>query len=188
MNSVEQALNAPASELISAESSPATTSPRTPDRQHVLDHQREGRLALVAHRLAVARPGCVQARRSRCLARAKQIMPGMMKMNTGRSFMKAAAMLPRRAIGLVRRGQGPLHDVLVGTPVPQADDRGAEEHAQPGKLSLKYQAIACRSPCTGAQVPSMPAGTSGFQRLNISEPHDARAVRPSRRARSARTP
>ena len=27
---------------------------------------------------------------------------------------------------LVRGAQGPLHDVLVGAPVPQADDRGAD--------------------------------------------------------------
>ena len=31
------------------------------------------------------------------LAKAKQIMPGMMKMNTGRSFKNAAKIVPRRA-------------------------------------------------------------------------------------------
>ncbi len=38
-----------------------------------------------------------------------------------------------------------------------------------GKLVLKYQAIRPGS-FTGAQVPSIPAGMSGFQRLNMSEP------------------
>ena len=38
---------------------------------------------------------------------------------------------------------------------------------------MKYQAIRVGS-MTGSQVPSMPAGTSGFHRLNISEPQTTR--------------
>ncbi len=38
-----------------------------------------------------------------------------------------------------------------------------------GKRSLKYQAMRVDS-LTGAQVPSIPAGTNGFHRLNMSEP------------------
>ena len=41
-----------------------------------------------------------------------------------------------------------------------------------GKWSLKYHAMRPLS-WTGAQVPSMPAGTNGFQRLNMSEPQAA---------------
>ena len=127
MNSVEQALNTPASDPISAESSPATTMPRTPAAA--------GTAPSSGTRLAT-RPG------SRCpsgpiigassgtlplFASAKQIRPGMMNRYTGNSFRNAAKMLPRRAIGLVRRAQRALHDVLVRAPVPQADDRRAEQ-------------------------------------------------------------
>src|SRR6185369_8086464 len=49
-----------------------------------------------------------------------------------------------------------------------------------GKLPLKYQASFKTFPAasvssTGAQVPSTPAGIIGFQRLNISEPHQWRS-------------
>src|ERR1035441_2302406 len=33
--------------------------------------------------------------------------------------------------GLIRGAQGALDDVLVGAPIPQADNRGADGHAQP---------------------------------------------------------
>src|SRR5207253_4724948 len=34
-------------------------------------------------------------------------------------------------LALVPRPQGTLHDVLIGGPIPQPDDRGAEQHAEP---------------------------------------------------------
>ena len=49
-----------------------------------------------------------------------------------------------------------------------------------GKLPLKYHASRTISPAaffssTGAQVPWTPAGKSGFQRLNMSEPQITRS-------------
>ena len=49
-----------------------------------------------------------------------------------------------------------------------------------GKLPLKYQACLTTWPAasfsmTGAQVASTPAGISGFQRLNMSEPQSSRS-------------
>ena len=79
MNSVEQALNTPASEPISAESSPATTMPAQPGRQQVLHHQRERRLGLVGDGLPFASSrACCSSGTLPLLARAKQIRPGMM--------------------------------------------------------------------------------------------------------------
>ena len=37
----------------------------------------------------------------------------------------------------VGRAQGALHDVLVGTPIPQSNDRRANRHAQPGKFAVE---------------------------------------------------
>ena len=59
-------------------------------------------------------------------------------------------MLPRRAVCWLASAQGPLHDVLIGAPVPQAAHRRAEEHAQPGEIAV--------------EVPGHAAGAS-FDRL-----------------------
>ena len=139
MKSVEQALKTPASELISAASRPATTMPRMPTGSTSLDHQREGRLGHVADGRAVRRPtidGQSRARGRYC-ASASAIMPGMMKMKTGSSFRNAAKMRAAPGLALARRAQGPLHDVLVGAPVPQADDRRAEQHAEPRVVAVE---------------------------------------------------
>jgi hypothetical protein len=53
-----------------------------------------------------------------------------------------------------------------------------------GKLPLKYQACFTTWPAafnssTGAQVASTPAGVSGFQRLNMSEPQSAAQLVPA---------
>ena len=71
-------------------------------------------------------------------------MPGTMKMKTGSSFRKAAKIVPRRASRLVRGAKRALDDVLVGAPVPEPDDRRAEEHAEPGIVAV--------------EVPGHPAG------------------------------
>ena len=110
-----------------------------------MHHQRERRLAL--RRGPACRPAtsiAASAGTWPVLASARAIMPGMMKMNTGSSFRKAAKMRAAAGLALVRRAQGPLHDVLVGAPVPQADDRRAEQHAQPRVVAV--------------EVPGHPAG------------------------------
>ncbi len=100
-------------------------------------------------------------------------MPGTMKMNTGSSFMKAAAMLPRRAI--VSFGAASARCTMYWSVHQYHRPTIGAQNNMPsqGKLSLKYQAIRPVS-FTGAQVASMPAGTSGFQRLNMFEPQTVR--------------
>lgn len=57
-----------------------------------------------------------------------------------------------------------------------------------GKLPLKYHAIRPVSR-TGAQVLSIPTGTSGFHRLNISEPAISRSeLQPATRPPPADSP
>ena len=97
MNSVEQALNTPASELISAASRPATTMPRRPTG--ITCWTISGKAACASAGIATPcastitpSPGTLPVRAS-----ASAIMPGMMKMNTGSSFRKAAKIVPRRA-------------------------------------------------------------------------------------------
>jgi hypothetical protein len=95
---VAEALNTPASELISAASRPATTMPRTPDGSTVATSS--GKAFCASSRII-----CPSASNSACWisgtapldARAKQMMPGTMKMNTGSSLSPAAKMDPRRA-------------------------------------------------------------------------------------------
>ena len=98
MNSVEQALKAPASELIRAASSPATTIPRMPTGSTcwTISGKAAWALALMTSpsgpRSAWPRAGSLPL-----FARATASIPGMMKMNTGSSFKRAAKMVPRRA-------------------------------------------------------------------------------------------
>jgi hypothetical protein len=40
-------------------------------------------------------------------------------------------------LALVGRAEDPLDDILVGAPVPQPDDRGAKEHADPGVVVVE---------------------------------------------------
>src|SRR2546430_3692110 len=47
-------------------------------------------------------------------------------------------------LALVPRTQGTLHDVLVRGPVPQADDRGAEQHADPWVVAAEVPGDAAR--------------------------------------------
>ncbi len=44
---------------------------------------------------------------------------------------------PAPGFGLVPGAQGALHDVLVGAPVPEADDRRAEEHSRPREVGVE---------------------------------------------------
>jgi len=97
VKSVEQALKTPASELMSAASSPHDEAAK-PRAAGSRAHEREGGLGDVANRGAV---GADHRRQPRppwpVFASASAIMPGMMKMKTGMSFKYEAKMVPRRA-------------------------------------------------------------------------------------------
>ena len=75
----------------------------------------------------------------------------------------------------VRRAERALDDVLVGAPIPQADDRRADGHAQPGEIAVEIPRLLDHV-AGGIEFlhrrprGHLPAGTSGFQRLNMSEP------------------
>src|SRR5207249_4835733 len=51
---------------------------------------------------------------------------------------------PAASLPLVRGAEGPLHDVLVRGPIPQADDRRAEEHAEPRVVPVEVPGNARR--------------------------------------------
>src|SRR6516225_9142457 len=98
----------------------------------------------------------------------------MMNRYGGKSFRNAAKMLPRRAsvsfgapsarwtmYWSVHQYQRPMIGAQIAMP----------SH---GKWSLKYQAISV-GVLTGAHVAFIPAGMSGFHRLNMSEPQMRRS-------------
>ena len=124
----------------------------------------------------------------RSCASASAIMPGMMKMNTGSSLRKAAKMVPRRASRLVRRAERALHDVLVGAPVPEADDRRAEQHAEPRVVAVEVPRDAAGLLAPAPTCPRRPAGTSGFHRLNISGPSTVAQLAPAAERAAGRRP
>ncbi len=98
MKSVEQALKAPASELIRAASRPATTIPRMPTGSTcwTISGKAAWAFALMTSPSGPS-SACPRAGSLPLFARASESIPGMMKMNTGRSFRRAAKIVPRRA-------------------------------------------------------------------------------------------
>jgi hypothetical protein len=130
VKSVDEALKTPASELMSAASRPATTRPRRPTGITACTSSGKAACAVAGHDVALASTSGLRARHLPAAREREAIMPGMMKMKTGSSLRNAAKIVPRRASRLVRRAERALHDVLVGAPVPQPDDRRAEEHAR----------------------------------------------------------
>ena len=97
VKSVDEALNAPASELMSAASSPATTIPRSPLGMTCCT--RSGNEACAADGTTLPAPSTrTPSSGTRPVrANASAIMPGTMKMNTGSSLRNAAKIVPRRA-------------------------------------------------------------------------------------------
>ena len=96
VNREEEALNTPASALISAASNPATTIPRTPIGSTCITSNGKAAWArsLIRCPLASNNSLCREGF-SPLFAKAKQIIPGMMKRNTGVSFKKPAKIVPR---------------------------------------------------------------------------------------------
>ena len=192
MNSVEQALNTPASDPISADSSPATTMPRIPGGSRYLHHHRKRAFDCRSRSACRRVRSCAPAREPcRSSPARKQISPGMMNRYTGNSFRNAAKMLPRRAIGLVRRAQRALHDVLVRAPIPEPDDRRAEQHAQPREVAIEVPRLADHLArgvvsITGAHVPSTPARDQRLPEIEHLRAADRAQLAPSRPAESAR--
>src|SRR5690348_5371703 len=102
--------------------------------------------------------------------------PGTMNRYTGESFRNEAKIEPRLATSSFGAPSArctmywsvhQYHKPIIGA------QNSIPSH---GKFPLKYH--ACRMMCpaasvciTGAHVPCTPAGISGFQRLNMSEPH-----------------
>ena len=127
VKSVEHALKTPASDPMSADSSPATTMPRRPERQQMLHHQREGALRRVRIGMRteqrVGQPRIPAALRERVAnqarddeqVRRKQLQEG---------GEDAAAPSLGLSLGAAERA---LHDVLIRAPVPEADDRRADQ-------------------------------------------------------------
>ena len=97
VKSVEQALNTPASELMSAASRPATTMPRMPVGSTSRTISGNAAWACAGTTLPLASTSTLRPPPCPVLASASAIMPGMMKMKTGSSLRKAAKIVPRRA-------------------------------------------------------------------------------------------
>ena len=137
---VEQALNTPASEPISAESSPATTMPRRPGRQQVLAPS-AGRRPGPASGSAAVGTAAVSAGHLAALDQGEADHAGDDEQVRREQLEEAGEDAAAAGDLLVRGAQGALHDVLVGAPVPQADDRGADGHAQPGVVAVEIPGL-----------------------------------------------
>ena len=142
MKSVEQALNTPASEPIRAESSPATTMPRRPGGSRYCDHQREGGLGLCRIGFSVGTDDVLQARHLAAAGQGEADQARNEEQVDGKELEEGGEDAAAAGDLLVGSAQGPLHDVLVGAPVPQADHRAQIAMPSQGKLPLKYQAHA----------------------------------------------
>src|ERR1700690_1518961 len=175
VKSVEQALKTPARDPMSAERSPATTIPRRPGGRRYFTMSGNAACASDGIALPLAPMIMPSSATFPLFASAKQMSPGMMNRNTGKSFRNAAKMLPRRATfsfgaprarwtmyWSVHQYQSPMMGAQISMPGQ-------------GNLSLKYQACLTMAPDafvsrTGSHVDCWPAGVMGFQRLNISDP------------------
>ena len=107
-------------------------------RQDVAHHQRERRLRRRRHHLAGRRID--EHRQARALAGLGQRQrdharddedEDRQQLEEGREDGAATG------LRLVGRAERALHDVLVGAPVPEADDRRAEQHAQPRVVAVE---------------------------------------------------
>ena len=86
--------------------------------------------------------------------------------------------MPRRASRKSTRRQHALHDVLIGAPVPQADDRRSEQHAEPRRVArVEQKAGKSLRLGRGRQRPPQVDrfGIGGAQRVqatDLSQTHD----------------
>ena len=103
MNSVEEALNAPASELINAASNPATTAPRKPAGNMCLTISGNAACDSAATATPFASTSGASSATLPLLANAKQMMPGMIKMNTGKQFQKRGENAAAAGLRFIRR-------------------------------------------------------------------------------------
>ena len=183
VKSVEHALKTPASELMSAASSPATTRPRNPVGITCCTIKGNTACAVSGRvcpfdPISTPSPGARPVRAS-----ARATIPGTMKMKTGSSLRQAAKIVPRRAS--VTLGAASVRCTMYWS-VHQYQRPTIGEHSSipgHGYSWLKYQAMRPAS-FTGAHVPSTPAGSSGFHMLNIAGSRAARSSPHPPRARS----
>jgi len=97
VKSVEHALNTPASDPMSAESSPATTRPRNPGGSRYCTSMGNAPWATAVFTLPSAPIITPSAGTLPLFASAKQMSPGIMNRYTGDNFRNAAKIEPRRA-------------------------------------------------------------------------------------------
>ena len=98
MNRVEDALKTPASELIKAANRPATTIPLIPTGRTAATRRGKACCAFSFSIWPLLSKSASEIISTLPVsAKAKQIIPGIIKMNTGKSLRKAAAIVPLRA-------------------------------------------------------------------------------------------
>ena len=155
-----------------------TAKARREDRLH---HQRKRRLCDLANRLAVGPDHDRERRNLAALGEREADETGNDEQVHRRQLQERGADRAAACDLLVRRSEHALDDVLVRAPVPEADDRRAEEHADPREIAVEVPRLPNRAvpaasvSMTGAHVPSTPGGTSGFHRLNMSDGRIARS-------------
>ena len=71
-----------------------------------------------------------------CGYSAKAMMPGNHEQENRQDLQKAGENCAGLGVALVSCGEDALHDDLIGTPIPDAENRCAEENACPRKIGI----------------------------------------------------
>ena len=123
---------------MSAASSPATTMPRTPVGRTCCTIS--GNAACAADGTTWPVAGSTSADKPRALAGLGQRQrdhAGDDEDEDRQQLEEGGEDRAAPRLGLVGRAERALHDVLVGAPVPEADDRRAEQHAEPRIVAVE---------------------------------------------------
>ena len=123
VKSVDEALNTPASELISAASSPATTMPRTPVGNTWITICGNAAWNCGLDRVAVGVHHAGKLGHLAALGEREADHAGNDEHEHRQQLEKAREDRAPPRVLLVLRAQRPLHDVLARAPIPEADHR-----------------------------------------------------------------
>ncbi len=106
-------------------------------RQHVLHHQRKRRLRALRVHAAAHHQRIRQRRHFAALGQGEADHPRNDENEHRQQLQERGEKTAAARLALIGGAKRALHDVLVRAPVPQADNRRAEQHAQPREIAVE---------------------------------------------------